>query len=261
MQEPDPFAKIDPKVFLEIIKNLEKRWGLTLVSFLPAPAQERIFQLQYEISKLWNGQGEDAMREVRPYVVFHEAGNLHCTHLTLARSTPKGPIKRAAFVREGHHLSELFTQIHRITSEIECINVVLSGMRISSGDLGIVLLGKCSENISANYRRRLLAELNRTLPGSFDVGFRSWDSDSSSFHILHCALGYLKRPRAEQQKVLLKHIENIRFAPINVCLDSISVIHHRYRSLAYPQEGEVRFPLGQKVEMSSTEFVNSLNLA
>jgi len=261
MPKKDPFEKPDPETLLEIVKNLEKRWGVTLVSFLPSDAQERIVQLQYEISKLWNGQIDDAMREARPYVKFYEPRQFHCTHLTLTRSTPKGPIQREAFVREGHHLSELFGKIHRVTSQIHPINVELDHMRISHDRLGIILLGECSDDISAKYRERLLVELNESLIESFDISLRSWDSDPSQFHKFHCALGYLKRPVPQTYQVFVEEIKSIKFPPITFTLESVSLVHHRYRSLAYPQEGEVDFPLGQKINMTANKFVDSMNLA
>jgi len=261
MPNMDPFETFDLETLLGIVKNLEKRWGLTLVSFLPSDAQERLVQLQYEISKLWNGQSDDTMREARPYIIFYEPWQFHCTHLTLTRSTPKGPIQRKTLVREGHHLSELFGQIHEVTSRIHPINVKLDRMRISHDRLGIVLLGECSDDVSTKYRERLLAELNESLVESFDISRRNWDADPAQFRKFHCTLGYLKRPVPQTHHVFVEEIQSIRFSPINFTLESVSLVHHRYRSLAYPQEGEVDFPLGQKLNMTASEFVDNINLA
>jgi hypothetical protein len=261
MSQVDPFASSTPEILSGIVKNLEKRWGLTLVSFLPPEAQEGVVQLQYEVSKLWNGQPDAGMREARPYVEFYAPEQFHCTHLTLRRSTPKGPIQRRAFVREGHDLFELFEQVHEVTSRIRPIRIELDRMSMSHDRLGVVLLGECADEGAVRQREKLLAELNRTLGESFDVSMRSWDSDPAQFGELHCTLGYLKRPAPQSYEAFVEEIGNVRFQPIEFALESVSVVHHRYRSLAYPQEGEVRFPLGQKVDMPASEFVDRMDLA
>lgn len=261
MSPVDPFSSSTPEILSRVVKNLEERWGLTLVSFLPPEAQEGVVQLQYEVSKLWNGQPNAGMREARPYVEFYAAEQLHCTHLTLKRSTPKGPIQRRAFVREGHELFELFEQVQEVTSRIRPIRIELGRMSMSHDRLGVVLLGECADEVSVRERERLLAELNRRLGESFDVSMRSWDSDPEEFGKVHCTLGYLKRPVPQSYETFVEEIGSIEFRPIEFALESVSLVHHRYRSLAYPQEGGMRFPLGQKVEMTASEFACLMNLA
>ncbi len=263
MPKTDPFAKDSyDKTLLGIVKNLEIRWGLTLVSFLPPNAQERIVKLQYSIAKLWRDkQTKDVMRRGRLYVKFYAPQHFHCTHLTLTRSDPSGPIQEATFVKEGYNLLELFEKIHEVTSKINPIRIELNRMRVTTDGLGITLLGECLGEDSIQSRARLLKELNKTIPISFNTSSRSWDTNSSHFYKLHCALGYLKRPVPQTYQVFVTDIKNIEFEPITFTLENIELVHHRHRSLAFPQEGIVVFPLGEKVNISANKFVDSINLA
>lgn len=262
MPKIEPFVEyVSLETLLGIVKNLEKRWGIALVSFLPSNAQERIVQLQYDIAKLWNGQSKDVMRQSRSYIKFYEPKQFHCTHITLTRSTPNGPVLGEAFVRKGHRISELYEQIEQVTSQMQPIQIELDSMRVAHDGLGIVLLGQCSNENSIESRRRLLKELNKKLPTAFNVSFRSWDSDSSQFYKVHTALGYLKRPLPQTYQTFVKQIKNIKFTPITFTVASVSLVQHKYRSLAFPQEGIVAFPLGKKAEITADKFASSINLA
>jgi len=90
---------------------------------------------------------------------------------------------------------------------------------------------------------------------------RDWDKDPSRFHEVHCAVGYLKRPIPQGYGAFVAHLENISLNPIAVELDCVTLVHHKYRSLAFPQEGMVSFPLGKRVELDSVEFASRINFA
>ena len=187
MSNENPFASFFSEVTLSaIVKNMEKRWGLTLISVLPPDAQARVEQLQQEISKIWGSYGEDSIRRGRLYVEFYQPQQFHCTHLTLIRSDPSGPIRANTFVKKSHNLFELFEIIHRITSQIpQPIKIELDHMKVSR-DGHIMILGKCKDECSARYRMALLESLNQALPESFILSRRSWDTDTSKYHKLHC---------------------------------------------------------------------------
>ena len=262
MSNTDPFAPDASGATLSaIVKNLERRWGVTLVSFLPE-TQEQVHavQLQREISKLWNGQAEDSMRQGRLYIEFYEPHHFHCTHFTLTRSDPSGPVKADSFTKEDHRQFELFEIIHGATSQTQPIEVAFDRLSIAHDRLGIVLFGECVGEDAARYRRTLLENLNSALPASFNLSPRPWDKDHSEFHKLHCSLGYLKRPVPQGYSAFVDEIKRIEFAPLSFTLEDVALVHHRYRTLAPPQEGGITFPLGKEVDLTEDEFVRKLNL-
>lgn len=261
MSNSDPFDTRTLETTLSaIVKNMERRWGLTLVSFLPPEARERLLQLQGRISRPWDGKAEDRLSQGRFYLELYQPRQLHCTHLTLTRSDPGGPVKAETFVKEGRHLFQLFETIHELTSQSRPFQVRLDCLRIAPGGLGIVLLGECIDDESPGYRQFLLSELNRTLPGRFNVSMRDWDTDPSEFHRLHCTLGYIKRPLPQGYGPFAERIEGIELSPLSFTLKDVTLIHHKQRTLAFPQEGSVDFPLGKRVDLSEDEFIRQLNL-
>lgn len=260
MSKTDPFVSYISQTLLEeTVKNLEQRWGLTLISFLPEDAQRRVRQLQCEVGRLWDSK-DDGLRESRMYVSFYEPEHFHCTHVTFTRSDPRGPVRVGTFVKDGHRQYELFLAILEVTLKLAPIEVKLDRMVVAHDGLGIILLGQCEGEDSVRGRQFLLEQLNRSLPQSFNLSSRGWDTDPSKFHEIHCAIGYLKRPPSQGYNAFVEHIKGIRFEPFVFTLDSVALVHHRYRSLALPQEGMVTFPLGKKVDMTEAEFAHYLNL-
>ena len=200
------------------------------------------------------------LRQGRFYIEFYEPQHLHCTHLTLTRSDPSGPIRAKGFVKENHTLFELFRIIQGVTSTIGPFKAQLDRLTMKYGEFGIVLLGECVGEDSKSYRRTLIELLNEPLSKAFHVSFRSWDADPSKFTQLHSALGYVKRPAPNGYDALIEQIKHIEFEPVLFTLESITLVHHRYRSLALPQQGSVTFPLGKTITMTEDEFIQNLNL-
>lgn len=260
MPRMNPFVPYINQATLEgIVRNLEQRWGLTIVSFLPQNAQARVRELQHKLGKLWDSKNND-LRESRVYISFYEPDHFHCTHLTLTRSDPRSPVRLGTFVKEGHRQYELFKMILEVTSQLAPIKVKLDRMVVAHDGLGVILLGECVDEGSVRQRQLLLEKLNKSLPESFNVSSRTWEVDSSKFHQIHCAIGYLKRPPPQGYNTFVEYVMGIRCEPFVFTLESVALVHHRYRSLALPHEGMVSFPLGKKVDMTEDEFAHSLNL-
>jgi hypothetical protein len=55
-------------------------------------------------------------------------------------------------------------------------------------------------------------------------------------------------------------VKSIQFDPISVNFSEVTLVHHKYRTLALPHEGCVVFPLGKPLEMTEKEFCQMLNL-
>lgn len=257
MLKIDPFAKID--AWLTTIKDLEKRWGLSAVSFLPLIAQKQVKSLQDKISMLpFLPKPPDD-----PILEFYETSHLHCTHFTLKRSNGWGMIKVQDFVKPQHTLFELFEIINKITSSIQPFKVKLDALKLSRDGLGIILTGACINSKSVKHRQILLVECNKELPKCFDISPRSWDRDSSKFHELHCRIGFLKRPFNDYKNDInnLLQLGN-DFLPISFTIENISIVHHQYRSLKPPQVGEFQLPLGldMQAELVDVDFFRKLNL-
>lgn len=258
LSNKDPFT--DQKALLAIVKNLEKRWGLSLVSFLPAGAQEEITRIQAQISKVVDASTGAAEQE-EPYIEFYNRGQLHSTHLTLTRSSPHGPVRANRFVKPGHHLFELFEAIQGITSRIKPIEVKLDSLEMTYDGLGFLLLGRCASEESGQHRESLLRTLNQALAHASHLSRRPWDTDADKYRDLGCRIGFLKRPPPQGYSAFVAHIDAIKIKPIAFKLESVTLVHHRYRTLAFPQEGSFEFQLGQGVERDDERFAHELNLS
>ncbi len=250
----EPFSKIDS--WFTTIKDMEKRWGLSLVSFLPLEAQQEVKSLKNKIS---NFPGV-AKPPSDPNIEFYGLSHLHCTHLTLKRSNGWWPLKTQDFVKSGHDLFELFEIVNNITSQVSFIKVGLDTLQMSPDGLGIVLVGMCSDDASAKSRKVLLENLNNVLPKAFKLSVRSWDIDPLKYHALHCRIGFLKRP-IDNYHIFAENVHAMEFTPISFLIKEVAIVHHQYRSLLYPHQGEFLFPLGLdlKGKIRKDEFIHKLN--
>ncbi len=261
MSNADPFASYVSEATLSaIVKNMERRWGLTLVSFFPPEVQEYVVQLQHKVSKLFGGHGKDSIRRGRLYIEFYQPQQFHCTHLTLTRSDPSGPVKAETFLKEKNCLFELFRIIHSITSQTQPIKVVFDRLTMAHDGLGIILLGECADEDSIGCRQTLLENLNQNLPKFFSLSRRSWDIDPSKYHKLHSSLGYLKRSPPQGYITFADDIKRIGFDPLSFAFKDVTLVHHSYRTLAFPQEGSITFPLGKTVDMTEDEFISTIGI-
>jgi len=164
-------------------------------------------------------------------------------------------------VKAGHNLFELFEIVHDATSRIQPIKVELDTLEITYDGLGILLLGKCADERAGRHRESLLQTLNQTLSDAFNLSMRSWDNDPSKYREMGCRFGFLKRPLPQGYDAFVNEIQSIEFVPLAFVIEGITLVHHRHRSLAFPQEGSFHFPFGRNVETSEGDFVNGLNLA
>lgn len=252
---------ISTNVFSTIIKNLENRWGLTLVSFLAPKAQKEIEAIQ---SKLF-----DCCNVVCPVprdergghsLKLYDLSNLHCTHLTLKRSNPCSPIKKKDFLKPGAELFELYDILNEVISELSSFEGVLDNFKIMQNGIELILFGQCSKNVDIENRCVLLSKLMEHLPIHFNLDPRKYEQDSSQFHKLHCSIGYVKRPQLINSKKFTKIVESLKFPPIAIKMEEIHLVHYRYRSLSYPQEGIVTFEIGRKSLLNKDEFAKKINI-
>jgi hypothetical protein len=165
------------------------------------------------------------------------------------------------FVKPGHHLFELFEAMQSITSRIKPIEVKFDSLEMTYDGLGFLLLGKCASEESGQHRELLLLTLNQALSQAFHLSRRPWDTDADRYRDLGCRIGFLKRPPPQGYSAFVEHIEDIKIKPIVFKLESITLVHHRYRTLAFPQEGSFEFLLGQSVERDDERFARELNLS
>ena len=250
------------KTLSEIVKNLEYRWGLTLVSFLPADIKNEIHQIQVRLSNLCTDQNDPGLRGGRTTFSFYNFENCHCTHFTITRSDPKGPVRKKAIVKNDRSLIELLHIMKQATANIGPMTIEMNRICLSRDMLGIVLTGHCKDEQSIEYRCKLLNELNKSLPEVLNVYTRSWDRDPAQFSKIHCAIAYIKRPPPNEFSAFQQQINQIEFNPIQFTIKDIDIVHHSRRSLAFPQEGRVTFRLGRKfLAIDEMEFIHRLNLS
>ena len=256
----DPFdpASVD-STMADLVKNLERRWGLTIVSLLPESAHAECIAVQHEIARLCGLEGTLGFRAGREYVEFQEANQLHCTHLTLRRSDPQGPVAVTTLLKEGHELSELVDAVRDVTSRVSPIEVRLRELRVRSDGLGIVAVGECADEASATARRTLLSDLLGRLRQLCNLSPRSWDEDVSRYHLVHCALGFLKRGLPAGFAEFRHRLEN-QDLEISCEFSDISIVHHRHRTLLSPHHGCVTFPMGEPTQTGADELARALNL-
>lgn len=218
-------------------KDLERRWGLTLVSFAPAGSAERVLRLQRLIRPLVD----------ESLVEFYAAEQLHCTHLTLTRSSARGPVTVAEFVKPGVDPRRLCDIVADETDGLGAITVRLDRMTLS--DNGFQLIGECADDESARRRFTLLDNLNRRLPALFHLSRRPWDTDPARHRSVHMRLGFLKR-HCDDYETLAAGVARLPIAPVTLSFTDVTLVHHRHRSLRAPHAGAVGFPLNGRAAPS-----------
>jgi hypothetical protein len=241
---------------------MEMRWGLTLVSFLPSTVHDNIVQLHQEISNRWNKCSNSRVSLRNFYFEFYHPSHFHCTHFTLKRSTPCGPLKKSEFVKKGYKLFDLFKIISESTAKIREIGVTLDRLTLSPRDgVGLILLGQCANKDSKKQRSSLLEDLNSSLPKCFDLSPRKWDTAESKFDKFHTCIGFQKRQFPQDYGSFADEIKKIKFGSISFVLEEITLVHHKSRTLSPPQEGSFTFPFGEKIDIDEDEFSRMLNMA
>ncbi|MCW6006008.1 hypothetical protein K1W54_15680 [Micromonospora sp. CPCC 205371] len=216
-----------------VVKDLERRWGLTLVSFLTSGSADPLLRVQRLVRQL-------VERAQEPVVEFYDTAQMHCTHLTLTRSNAWGPVRLADFVTPGVDPQQLCDILARETAELGTIAVTLD--RLTLSDNGFQLVGRCADDESVARRSRLLERLNAQLPRSFNLSRRAWDTDPARYAFVHMRLGFMKRPWPDHE-ALVAGTARLPIDPITLSFGDVTLVHHRYRSLRAPHAGAIRFPL------------------
>lgn len=239
-----------------VTKDLERRWGLTLVSFVPAGSAAPVLEVQRLVRRLLDRH--TAVRPDEPLVEFYAPEQLHCTHLTLTRSSAWGPVRLADFVKPGADPRQLCQILARETNGLGAITVHLD--RLELADNGFVLRGACAAGESTDRRVGLLERLNQRLPAHFNLGRRAWDTDPARHASVHMRIGFLKRP-CDGFESLVADVASAVIDPITLCFSGVTLLHHRYRSLRGPHAGSLHFPLdGRAAGDRSDALFSRLNL-
>jgi hypothetical protein len=220
------------------VKDLERRWGLTLVSFVPSGSAAPLLRLQRLVQGMLNRRPEARLDE--PLAEFYDIPQLHCTQLTLTRSSARGPVRLTDFVKPGVHPQQLCDILARETQGLGDITIRLD--RLDLSDNGFQLLGRCADEDSTARRFTLLERLNSQLPRYFNLSRRPWDTDPARHAFVHLRLGFVKRPSSDYQ-ALVADVARSSIDPITLTLTEITLVHHRYRSLRGPHAGSLGFPL------------------
>src|SRR4051812_40981482 len=111
------------------VKDLERRWGLTLVSFVPGRSAAPLLRVQQLVRKMLDRPPVVGPDE--PLVEFYDVEQLHCTQLTLTRSSARGPVRLAEFVKPGVDPQRLCDILARATGGLGAITVRLDRLVLS----------------------------------------------------------------------------------------------------------------------------------
>jgi hypothetical protein len=241
---------------LDAVKDLERRWGLTLVSFVPAAAAAPLLRVQQLVQKMLDRHLD--VPPDGPLVEFYDREQLHSTHLTLTRSNASGPVRLADFVKADVDPQQLCDILASETEELGDITVRLDRLVLS--DNGFQLLGSCADEDSMGRRFRLLERLNTQLPRYVNLSRRAWDTDPARHGSVHVRLGFVKRPISEYES-LAAEVAGSSIDPITITFADVTLVHHRYRSLRAPHAGSLRFPLnGRASDDRPVPSVGQVNL-
>jgi hypothetical protein len=223
---------------LAAVKDLERRWGLTLVSFVPRGSAAPLLRVQQLVQEML--ERHLGVRPAEPLLEFYDVEQLHSTQLTLTRSSARGPVRQADFVKSGVDPQQLCDILARETEGLGTITVRLD--RLTLSDNGFQLVGRCADEDSAERRCRLLERLNGQLSGRFNLGRRAWDTDPARYRFVHLRLAFVKRPCRDYES-LVAEVARSAIDPITLTFADVTLVHHRYRSLRAPHAGTLRFPL------------------
>lgn len=246
--------------FSTIVKNLEPRWGLTTATFLPIAAQEQIKKLQIKLFNEFDNCDTPPKHNGSEYFYFYEKENLHCTHFTLTRSDPCSPVQKTNLLKNGSEIGDLHRTLSKITETVQPFDGTLNKFILNKTGNELILLGKCLNPQNNQNRIELLNKLNNELPNHIKLSPRKHDLDESRFLDLHCCIGYIKRPNKIDIRAVNNFIENLEINSITFNMDDIDLVHHKYRSLRFPQQGIVHYKFGKKTEMSIDEFSQNIDL-
>lgn len=231
-----PHAGFSPQA---VTKDLERRWGLTLVSFVPAGAAEPVLEVQRLVRRMLD-RHTSGQRPDEPIIEFYAPEQLHSTHLTLTRSSAWGPVRVVEFVKPGVDPGTLCEILSHETAGLGPITVRLE--RLEVVDNGFVLRGVCADGASTERRVGLLSRLNERLPAHFNLDRRAWDTDPGRYASVHMRVGFLKRA-CDGFEALVAEVASAAIEPITITFPVVTLLHHRYRSLRPPHAGSLHFPL------------------
>ncbi|MBR8843421.1 MULTISPECIES: hypothetical protein [unclassified Pseudoalteromonas] len=225
-----------------IIQNLEKRWGLSIASFLQ---REDISKVQSEVNRFFEylgGLSKSISSDRMKYFEFLSPEQLHVTHITLCRSSPTGPIQKEKLLTPGHSIKEIAQKVSDASTNIDGIKVCMDRLGVSEDGTDLFVEGRLISTTSTYHDKFI-----QPVSNSFDSisRLRSRKPKIEENHILlHCTVAFLKRKLPFSYEKYLKSINSYSFDCFEINLNNICLVHHRYRSFMKPHEGIARFYLG-----------------
>ena len=236
-----------------VTKNLEVRWGLSVVSFAPDSMTAPIVDLQRRLL----APTSSTRRDIRPWVSLHGPSHFHCTHATLRRSNPEGPVRLIDLAPGRSRLCDLLAAISEAARECEKIDVCFDRVCVGSDGLGLVLLGRTANNSSTIGRRAIMKSI-ADQRGVFSIEGRGYDREDPSN--VHMAVGFIKQQPPGGLEKLASSLDE-QSLDLRVTFDNCTIVHHRRRSLEPPQEGSLCFEFGDRSPRKLEPLITALRLA
>jgi hypothetical protein len=215
-------------------KNTGQRWGLTLVSFLPAAARDAVAGLQNDLHDLTRKKGWE--------MEFYDPSHLHTTQLIIARSQAEGPIDYEDFFRNPFGLDDLAASIdHAVAARGEPWRASFNRLIVGTDSIAITLEGALDQESVASrnaMRQHLISALNAISNYDEKHTTKHWDGRK-----IYCTIGYLKEAMPEEEYAAFsRFVQELRFPPLEFTLETVSLVHHQYRTLAGNQLLREDFP-------------------
>jgi hypothetical protein len=233
----------------DVVRDLERRWGLCLVSFLPAGARLAVDAMQRRVRALLGAEAGGP----EPPLEFYDLDHLHCTHFTFRRASAGGPVKGADVL--GHRQTDIDAFVRTIVeavAETSALPARLDHLSMGRDGRSLTLLGQCVAGPSSDARHRMLSTLYERLTPNFNLQPRPHDAKPDEYHKLQVRFAFLKRALQDYASFRRQYCP-MQFEPIEFALDTAAIVHHRNRLLRPPQEGMVTIELGGLQRRSQPE--------
>ena len=120
--------------------------------------------------------------------------------------------------------------------------------------------GETLDEPARKQREQLLRGFAKHLPNYCNVRMREWDTDSAKYGDIHCSIAALKRQPPQEYQSLVNTVAGIaglQCDPFTIA--GVTLVHHRMRTLAFPQQGSWYFPFGVHATMPAESDVLGLD--
>jgi hypothetical protein len=149
--------------------------------------------------------------------------------------------------------------IGTLTAQAKPISFTLDQVFLARNKVIFGLLGRCSDADSADAKSDLALNIYETLRKSFNINPRPYEIDPKKLDHVHSSLGIIKRPPPVGYVEFARRLTGLEFKPISATVAELYLVHtKRAWTVAFPQRGLQKFPLGAQPTILKNESVKHL---